>query len=111
MIRRGRGFTLIEVLVTSVIVAILAAIAVPLYSGFLSQQRQSAVKSLAETAAIQANGLDRKGIAFTADELKAKLFLPEPEAYTFSISGNDVTVTDAEHHEATATVCYASCSE
>ena len=54
------GFTLTEVIVVVVIVAILSAIAIPIYSGFVSDAKQDSVNNLAETAAAAANTYVRK---------------------------------------------------
>jgi len=58
--RPHNGFTLIEVIVTAVIVVILSGVAIPNYIGYINQTRQDAVESLAATVAIAANTHWRK---------------------------------------------------
>ena len=55
-----KGFTLIEAIVVAVIVLVLAAVAIPIYNGFVNDARQDAVDNLAETAAAAANTFVRK---------------------------------------------------
>jgi len=58
--KTNKGFSLIEVIVVVVIVGILSAIAIPIYSGFVNDAKQDSVNSLAETAAAAANTYLRK---------------------------------------------------
>jgi prepilin-type N-terminal cleavage/methylation domain-containing protein len=97
---RERGFTLVEALVVAVIMVILAAVSIPLYSGFVDGQRLDAVKSLAQTAAINANGMVRRGNTNPGvSAIAASMFLPDPNAYVISISTNtdSVIVVDNLH--------------
>jgi type II secretory pathway pseudopilin PulG len=54
------GFSLIEAVVTAVIMVILATVAIPLYVGYIRDQRQQTVNNLAETAAAAANAYFRR---------------------------------------------------
>jgi len=49
--RNPKGFTLIEAIITAVIIAILATVAIPLYTGYVAGARQDTVNNLAQTAA------------------------------------------------------------
>lgn len=59
-VRKRAGFTLVEVIVVSVIVAVLAAVAIPVYISYVNSTRQASVDQLAQTAAAAANGYFRK---------------------------------------------------
>lgn len=52
--KKSGGFTLVEVVVVAVIVAILAAAAVPVYRGFMSDSRCRAVQNWAATTSAEA---------------------------------------------------------
>jgi type II secretory pathway pseudopilin PulG len=103
-----RGFTLVEIVVTSVIMMILAGVSVPLYTGYVEGQRLAAVKSLAATAAVSANAMSRRGVVPTAPIVKSSLFLPDPTAFTFVVDNvaGTVSVTDVSHPSATTTALY-----
>jgi prepilin-type N-terminal cleavage/methylation domain-containing protein len=48
-IKNNKGFTLVEVIVVAVIVLILAAVAIPLYNGYIRSSRASTASSVAGT--------------------------------------------------------------
>ncbi|MFP4164451.1 MAG: prepilin-type N-terminal cleavage/methylation domain-containing protein [Chitinispirillaceae bacterium] len=87
-----KGFSFIEVVVVVVIVTVLAAVAFPLYNGYVQDTRQDVVDNLAKNAAAAANAYWRKtGAAPTTEQLK--LFYDE-NTYDIVIDGSNVTVTD-----------------
>jgi type IV pilus assembly protein PilA len=93
------GFVLIEVIVVAVIVGILAAVAIPIYSGMVKSQRRDSAKIIAESAAVSANiYLRRYGslpICSSTCVSVLGLFLTDPSKYTIVINGDTtVTVTD-----------------
>ncbi len=94
--RSDQGFTLVEVIVTAVIVVILAAVAIPNYIGYVAQTRQDAVDGLAETVAAAANSHWRKtasvptlaSLGITYDSTKYKITVG-----TTTVSCSTKTVT------------------
>lgn len=94
------GFTLIEAVVVSVIVAILAAVAIPIYSGFIADQRVTTVSNLAETAAASANAYHRRtGTVLTGSILPntTPLFLYfNGSAYTMTVNGDSIKVSETQ---------------
>ena len=101
---RGTGFSLVEVIVVAAIVAILAAVAIPLYSGFLHDSRQRAVDELAQSAAAAADGYFRK-TSSAPDSTDLNLFYDQSK-FTVSVDATSVTVRMIGHGELTKTVRY-----
>lgn len=58
--KNKKGFTMVEGIVIAVIVAILSAIAIPIYNGYIQDSQQDSVDNLAETAAAAANSWVRR---------------------------------------------------
>jgi len=97
------GFTFIEVIVTAVIVGILAAASIPVYTGFLNSQRIDTLKNIAQMTAASANIYSRRtNSAPTCANTAAcvtllGIFVSDPAQFNIQISGNTVTVTDLYH--------------
>jgi len=51
LLKSKKGFTLVEVIVVAVIVLILAAVAIPLYQGYVRDARQNTAHGIAATVA------------------------------------------------------------
>ncbi|KMQ50773.1 hypothetical protein CHISP_2296 [Chitinispirillum alkaliphilum] len=90
------GFTLIEVVIVAVIVAVLAGLAIPLYNGYIQDTRQSSVDNLAQAAAAAANSHWRKtGVDFTGNsDLLDKIdIFYDSSKHTIELNGSNITVT------------------
>ena len=51
MLKNRKGFTLVEVIVVAVIVAVLAAVAIPLYLGYIESSKVNVANNIAGSAA------------------------------------------------------------
>ena len=95
--KRHAGFTLIELMVTIVIVAILAAIAIPMFGEQLAKSRRSeAMGGLSDLQLRQERYRANHSTYATMDQLTGSAaatasFNGAQANYTFSVSANDAT--------------------
>ncbi len=96
-----KGFTLIEVLVVAVIVAVLAAVAIPAYNGYISNTKRDVAKNLAATIASEAAVAYAQTGTVTLSNLSAYQSVVDNADLTPTASGSDgVTVTHNTTSEA-----------
>lgn len=91
-------------LVVSVIVAILAAVAVPLYTGYVRAQRVENVQQLTQAAAIAANAYYRRNDTIPTAKSQLGLFFPDSTKYDVVLSGDNVTVRETADNTITHTL-------
>src|SRR5262245_42644383 len=97
----NRGFTLIELLIVILIVGILAAVATPLYLGYIKDAKTAEAKAVAGSlwTAVQSNAIGNCGNAVTVTSAYPKAGLTAAGATTparWSVTaGGDVTVACA----------------
>ena len=72
--KKNKGFTLVEVIVVAVIVAVLALVAIQLYQGYVKESRKNTAENLAASAAsyLQA-GVNSIGVTATHTEAPSPL--------------------------------------
>lgn len=113
--KNEKGFTLVEVIVVAVIVAILAAVAVPLYQGYVDSSRQNVVQntagSLASFCAASRNSgtvpPDVAGAATGAVINGAQnTTWTVPNGVTVDITAPTVTVTHVDDNTVTAAASF-----
>jgi prepilin-type N-terminal cleavage/methylation domain-containing protein len=98
----NRGFTLIELLIVILIVGILAAVATPLYLGYIKDAKTAEAKAIAGSlwTAVQSNAIASCGTAATIDNAYQKAGLTAGGATTpprWSVeAGTTVTVACAD---------------
>ena len=112
---KQKGFTLVEVIVVSVIVAVLAAVAIPLYSAYITKTRQNAVDNTAASLAVFCGGAKNAGnsvaaVAADTTEIfdsnpvagkRTKWTVPKGMKVKITVSPDNVTVTNVAHGETT----------
>ena len=88
---KNRGFTLIELMITIAILAIIIAIAVPVYYNQVEKTRRAdAVSSLLETAQRLERCFTRNN-SYTADNCPSGTFDSEDEFYEISVTATATT--------------------
>jgi prepilin-type N-terminal cleavage/methylation domain-containing protein len=90
----NRGFTLLEGIVTAIILGILSAVAIPQYTSYVASSKQEAVNNLAATASVAANLYFRR----TGDEPEASdlhLFY-DANKFEVEVDGHNVIVSLAD---------------
>jgi prepilin-type N-terminal cleavage/methylation domain-containing protein len=61
LLRNNKGFTLVEVIVVAVIVLVLAAVAIPLYNGYINDSRKASAENIAGSIASSAGAATQQG--------------------------------------------------
>jgi prepilin-type N-terminal cleavage/methylation domain-containing protein len=94
--RKEKGFTLVEVIVVAVIVAVLAAVAIPLYMGYIKDSKINVANNVAGTIASAAGATiqqDKWDAAFQKDWVSPEASAGDPITITFP-SVNDAKVNN-----------------
>jgi prepilin-type N-terminal cleavage/methylation domain-containing protein len=106
MRRARRGFSLLEVLFTVLILAVLAAVAVPLYSNTKTSAAQSACKSNVQALANAESKYKFETGAYTTTSSQLISYgianvptcpLDGTTAYTIAVSGTGIKISCANH--------------
>jgi prepilin-type N-terminal cleavage/methylation domain-containing protein len=97
---RNGGFTLVEVVTVAAIIAVLSAVAIPVYTGMVKSQRKEVAKNICQSTAVSANIYFRRYgagpvCATTADCVALLgIFLTDSAKYSLSITSDSVLVRD-----------------
>lgn len=101
----GRGFVLVEVLVVAIIVGILAAVAIPVYSGYIRGQKIELVSNLAQTASVAANIFYRRTGTAPTTPAQLNLFYDATKVIIV-FADPQVTVSDKSDGSISKTVSF-----
>jgi type IV pilus assembly protein PilE len=106
--KNEQGFTLVEVIVVAVIVAVLAAVAIPLYNGYIRDSRTNVCQNNAATIASTFTAKIAQNAAYATTAAAASgtsVSVPSetaggptsnitlPTGYNFSVANGTVTVS------------------
>ena len=105
--KNNKGFTLVEVIVVAVIVAVLALVAIQLYQGYVTESRQNTAENLGASAASFAQSAINSGIApasivslgaggtwtFTLPNSQQNVTFTCPQNAIITVDGNNITAS------------------
>ncbi|MBD3420958.1 MAG: prepilin-type N-terminal cleavage/methylation domain-containing protein [Chitinivibrionales bacterium] len=104
MFNRKYGFTLIEVIVVGVIITVLAAVAIPIYNGYMKDTRQKNVETLATAAAASASIYKRKYDSHPPDLASLNIFNFDSSVHTYDIDSNNSRIIIADTTVSSSTI-------
>jgi prepilin-type N-terminal cleavage/methylation domain-containing protein len=106
--KNQKGITLVEIIVVAVIVGILSSVGIPIYAGYIRDQRQSTVDNFAETAGAAANAYVRRtGDSAGVTYGKLSLYIDTSKyPVTIVIASRALTVKDKKANITSKTVSY-----
>ena len=98
------GFTFVEVIISATIVAILAAVSIPIYIGYQNDARRTSVDQLANSAAAAADGYFRKTL--TDPTLPDLHLFFDSTKYQITIIGANVSASIKGYDGYSKTISY-----
>jgi type IV pilus assembly protein PilA len=85
-LKKQQGFTLVEVIVVAIIVAALAAVAIPLYNGYVTSSRNNAAANAAgSVASFMGACVNQSGTASASGGFAAGVAIPGPDTLSCTI--------------------------
>jgi type IV pilus assembly protein PilA len=111
--KKQQGFTLVEVIVVAVIVAVLAAVAIPLYMGYIKDTRNNVCQNNAAAIATTIQAKLAQNISYSVPASGSNISIPNedgtsnssivlPSGYTFTTGSNNVWVNGPGNSNSTA---------
>ena len=110
----NRGFTLVEVIVVAVIVAVLALVGIQLYQGYVTESRRNTAENLAASAAgflqtiVNTYSADAPDSSAWVDDLGANqqwvIYFESGDSAVFRVPANATVTKGAGYDSVTATV-------
>jgi prepilin-type N-terminal cleavage/methylation domain-containing protein len=91
--KRQQGFTLVEVIVVAIIVAALAAVAIPLYNGYVTSSKNNAAANAAGSVASFMGACANQTGTVTGIAASASVFTPGQFTITCTIGATVTTIT------------------
>lgn len=93
-IRGQKGFTLVEVIVVAIIVAALAAVAIPLYNSYVTTSRNNAAANAAgSVASFMGACSNQTGVVTGAPAITAGTAFTGPNVLTCTYTGGTTTIS------------------
>lgn len=90
--KNEQGFTLVEVIVVAVIVAVLAAVAIPLYNGYIADSRTNVCQNTAGTVAGALVAAVGRGQTPVAGWLVGQILTIPPDPNVLGSTANVITI-------------------
>ncbi|MGA2507149.1 MAG: prepilin-type N-terminal cleavage/methylation domain-containing protein [Chitinispirillaceae bacterium] len=108
-VRKEKGFTLVEVIVVAVIVAVLAAVAIPLYMGYIKDSRINVGNNVAGTISSACGASTQQKVTFATGTFVSPSEPTAPVSLNFaSVSDNTVKNTIVIPNDYTAVIADAA---
>ena len=110
MVKNQKGFTLVEVIVVAVIVAVLAAVAIPLYMGYIKDSRINVGNNVGGTLASAGGATTQQQLPVPEGSYESAAAPAAPAVVTFpSVSGAPNTVLIPNSYTANISNTTAQC--
>jgi len=97
LLKNNKGFTLVEVIVVAVIVLVLAAVAIPLYNGYIQDSRRNTASNIAGTLASGFGACIQSDNCDDATLITAATVTAASDGNTLMLGGNQITIP-ANYH-------------
>ena len=90
-----KGFTIVELVIVIAVIAILAAVMIPTFSGMVKKSKDSAAMQQAQSAYTAVVGVTDYGTLDNEDDTKVDAYIVIEGGYVFKVEKGEVTRIDA----------------